>query len=156
MISKKVYFKKERDMISCNISMSLSRCNCSNDLITKYVNQQDCIPYGKSALTTLFFFITQHKFSFLIRSCDLLFYHPNNSPDLRLIWQLLISVLCPLQLTGEIFWNFICVDTHLPRIEALAYVVPHFDPLISASGDSWSYVPVFVKRCSSFSCSSSH
>ena len=72
-------------MISCNISMSLSRCNCLNDLITKYVNQQDCIPYGKSALTTLFFFISQHKFSFLIRSCDLLFYHPNNSPDLRLI-----------------------------------------------------------------------
>ena len=36
--------------------------------------------------------------------------------------QLLISVLCPVQLIGEISGDFICVDTYLPRFEALAYV----------------------------------
>ena len=27
------------------------------------------------------------------------------------------------------FWDCICVDTHLPRFEVLAYVLPHFDAL---------------------------
>ena len=36
---------------------------------------------------------------------------------------------CPVQLISEVFWDCICVDTHLPRFEALAYVLPHFDAL---------------------------
>ena len=35
----------------------------------------------------------------------------------------LISVRSPVQLIGQIF----CVDTHLPRFEELAYILPHFD-----------------------------
>ena len=35
----------------------------------------------------------------------------------------LISVGCPVQLIGEIF----CVDTHSPRFEELAYILPRFD-----------------------------
>ena len=117
--SKKVYFKRERDMISCNCSaMSLSRCNCSNDSIAKYVNQQDCIPYEKSALTTLFF-INQHKISSLTQLW-LTFLSakqfPRSETHLKTTrksmctfcvrgtrTQLLISVLCPVQLIGEIF-----------------------------------------------------
>ena len=45
----------------------------------------------------------------------------------------LLGVLCiigfPVQLKGRFFWDCICVDTHLPRFEALAYVLPHFDAL---------------------------
>ena len=117
--SKKVYFKRERDMISCNFSaMSLSRCNCSNDSIAKYVNQRDCIPYEKSALTTLFF-INQHKISSLTQLW-LTFLSakqfPRSETHLKTTrksmctfcvrgtrTQLLISVLCPVQLIGEIF-----------------------------------------------------
>ena len=39
---------------------------------------------------------------------------------------------CPVQLVREVFLrlhSFIVVDTHLPRFEALAYVLPHFDVL---------------------------
>ena len=39
---------------------------------------------------------------------------------------------CPAQLVREVFLrlhSFIVVDTHLPRFEALAYVLPHFDVL---------------------------
>ena len=43
--------------------------------------------------------------------------------------QPLFSVRYPVQLIGEISEIFICVDTHLPRFEALAHVVPHFDAL---------------------------
>ena len=125
-------------MISCNFSaMSLSHCNCSNDSITKYVNQQDCIPYEKSALTTLFF-INQHEISSLTQLW-LTFLSakqfPRSETHLKTTrksmcifcvrgtrTQLLISVLCPVQLIGEISGDFICVDTYLPRFEALAYV----------------------------------
>ena len=41
----------------------------------------------------------------------------------------LISVGCPVQLIREVFRDCICVDTHLPRFEALAYVLPHIDAL---------------------------
>ena len=34
---------------------------------------------------------------------------------------------CPVQLIREVFWDCICVDTHLPRFEVLAYVLPPFD-----------------------------
>ena len=43
--------------------------------------------------------------------------------------QPLISVRCSVQLISEIFWDCICVETHLSRYEALAYVLPHFDAL---------------------------
>ena len=43
--------------------------------------------------------------------------------------QTLISVGCPVQLIREVFRDCICVDTHLPRFEALAYVLPLFDAL---------------------------
>ena len=39
---------------------------------------------------------------------------------------------CPVQLVREVFLrlhSFVVVDTHLPRFEALAYVLPHFDTL---------------------------
>ena len=36
---------------------------------------------------------------------------------------------CPMQSKSEVFRDCICVDTHLPRFEALAYVLPHFDAL---------------------------
>ena len=32
-------------------------------------------------------------------------------------------------LISEVFWDCICVDTHLPRFEAFAYVLLHFDAL---------------------------
>ena len=63
--------------------------------------------------------------------------------------QPLISVGGPVQLIGEIFWGCICVDTQLPRFEALPYVVPQLWRS-NSRGDSWSCVPVFVKRCSFF------
>ena len=43
-----------------------------------------------------------------------------------------ISVGCPVQLISEVFWDYICVDTHLPRFEALVYVLPPFDSLTHA------------------------
>ena len=43
--------------------------------------------------------------------------------------ELLCIVGCPVQLISEVFWDCICVDTHLPRFEALPYVLPHFDAL---------------------------
>ena len=43
--------------------------------------------------------------------------------------ELLCIIGCPVQLISEVFWDCICVDTHLPRFEALAYVLPHFDAL---------------------------
>ena len=38
---------------------------------------------------------------------------------------------CPVLLIREVFFEiaFVVVDTHLPRLEALAYVLPHFDAL---------------------------
>ena len=38
---------------------------------------------------------------------------------------------CPVLLIREVFFKiaFVVVDTHLPRLEALAYVLPHFDVL---------------------------
>ena len=36
---------------------------------------------------------------------------------------------CPVQLIREAFRDCIWVDTHLPRFEAVAYVLPHFDAL---------------------------
>ena len=36
---------------------------------------------------------------------------------------------CPVQLIREVFRHCICVDTHLPRYEAITYVLPHFDAL---------------------------
>ena len=36
---------------------------------------------------------------------------------------------CPVQLIREVFRDCICVDTHLPRFEAIAYVLSHFDAL---------------------------
>ena len=46
----------------------------------------------------------------------------------------MLGVLCiigfPVQLIREVFGDCILVvDTHLPRFEALAYVLPHFDAL---------------------------
>ena len=47
----------------------------------------------------------------------------------------LCIVRCPVQLIMEVFRVCIfdvvvvVVDTHLPRFEALAYVLPHFDAL---------------------------
>ena len=47
----------------------------------------------------------------------------------------LCIVRCPVQLIREVFRVCIfdvvvvVVDTHLPRFEALAYVLPHFDAL---------------------------
>ena len=49
--------------------------------------------------------------------------------------QPLISVGYPVQIIGEIFWDCICVDKHLPRFEELAYVVPHFDALTRVVGE---------------------
>ena len=46
--------------------------------------------------------------------------------------QPLICVGCPVQLIREVFLEIafvVVVDTHLPRFEALAYVLPHFDAL---------------------------
>ena len=64
----------------------------------------------------------------------------------------------PVQSISEVFWDCICVDTHLPRFEALAYVLPHFDALthvvISVSStlifQTFAEVcySVFVKRSS--------
>ena len=39
---------------------------------------------------------------------------------------------CPVQLVREVFLrlhSFVVVDTHLPRFEVLAYILPHFDAL---------------------------
>ena len=41
---------------------------------------------------------------------------------------------CPVQLIREVFWDCVCVDTHLPRFEVLAYVLPPFDA--NSRGDS--------------------
>ena len=44
---------------------------------------------------------------------------------------------CPVQFLREVFRDcmfVVVVDTHLPRFEALAYVLPHFDAL--TRGDS--------------------
>ena len=49
----------------------------------------------------------------------------------------LISVGSPLQSVGVIFWDCICVNTHLPRFDTLAYIVPHFNALTHV------VVPVF-------------
>ena len=40
-------------------------------------------------------------------------------------------VTCAINKGGffEIAFSFVVVDTHLPRFEALAYVLPHFDEL---------------------------
>ena len=47
--------------------------------------------------------------------------------------QFLLGVLriigCPVQLLSEVFWDCICINTHLPHFEALAYILPHFDAL---------------------------
>ena len=61
----------------------------------------------------------------------------NTLHDLHNYWvggtKFLLSVLCiiecPVQLISEVFWDCISVDTRLPRFEALAYVLPHFDAL---------------------------
>ena len=42
---------------------------------------------------------------------------------------------CPVRLIRDVFFEIqfvvvVVVDTHLPRFEALAYVLPHFDALI--------------------------
>ena len=65
---------------------------------------------------------------------------------------------CPMQLISEVFWDCIGFDIHLPRSEALAYVLPHFDALthmvIRASSAfifhmfAGVYYSVFVKRSS--------
>ena len=64
----------------------------------------------------------------------------------------------PVQSISQVFRDCICVDTHLPRFEALAYVLPHFDALthvvISVSStlsfQTFAEVcySVFVKRSS--------
>ena len=41
----------------------------------------------------------------------------------------LCIIECPVQLIREVFRDCICVDTHLPRYEAIACVLPHFDAL---------------------------
>ena len=38
----------------------------------------------------------------------------------------LCIIRCPVQSISEVFWDCICVDTFLPRFEALAYVLPYF------------------------------
>ena len=38
-------------------------------------------------------------------------------------------VFCALLSEVFFFRDCICVDTHLPRYEAIAYVLPHFDAL---------------------------
>ena len=43
--------------------------------------------------------------------------------------QPLTSVGCSVQWKSEVFSDCICVDIDLPRFEALAYVLPHFDML---------------------------
>ena len=46
--------------------------------------------------------------------------------------QPLICVGCSVQLVREVFLilhSFVVADTHLPRFEALAYVLPHFEEL---------------------------
>ena len=47
---------------------------------------------------------------------------------------ILCIIGCPVQLIREFFSEIafvVVVDTHLPRFEALAYVLPHFDALTS-------------------------
>ena len=52
------------------------------------------------------------------------------------MFRVLCIIGCPVQFIREVFRNCIfvvvvvVVDTHLPRFEALAYVLPHFDELI--------------------------
>ena len=93
----------------------------------------------------------------------------NTLHDLHNYWvggtKFLLSVLCiiecPVQLISEVFWDCISVDTRLPRFEALAYVLPHFDALtrmvIRVSSAfifqtfAEVYYSVFVKR-SPFKC----
>ena len=44
----------------------------------------------------------------------------------------LCTIGCPVQLIREVFLrlhSFVVVDTHLPRFEAIAYVLLHFDAL---------------------------
>ena len=63
----------------------------------------------------------------------------------------MLGVLCiigyPVQLIREVsFRDCICVDTHLPRYEAIAYVLPHFDALTHMVFHVSSTLYVFVKR----------
>ena len=50
----------------------------------------------------------------------------------RFVLGFLCNIGCPVQLIREVFFEIafvVVVDTHLPRFEALAYVLPHFDEL---------------------------
>ena len=70
--------------------------------------------------------------------------------------QPLISVRCSVHYwvscainKGGFFWDCICVDTHLPRFEALAYVLPHFDALTHVViRVSWAFIfQTFAEVC---------
>ena len=70
--------------------------------------------------------------------------------------QPLISVGCSVHYwvscainKGGFFWDCICVDTHLPRFEALAYVLPHFDALTHVViRVSWAFIfQTFAEVC---------
>ena len=52
---------------------------------------------------------------------------------------------CPVQLIREVFRDCICVDTHLPRFEVLAYILPYFDALthVVICGDVVTFDLVF-------------
>ena len=52
----------------------------------------------------------------------------------------------PVQSIREVFRDCICVDSHLPRYEAIAYVLPHFDALTHMVIHVSSTLFVFVKR----------
>ena len=58
-----------------------------------------------------------------------------------------------MQLIRKVFWDCICIDTNLPRFEALAYVLPHLNALthvvirVSSAEVCYSvFIFIFVKR----------
>ena len=59
---------------------------------------------------------------------------------------------CPVQLIREVFRDCICVDTHLPRFEVLAYILPYFDALthVVIRVSSAFIFQTFAEVCCSF------
>ena len=50
-------------------------------------------------------------------------------------------VFCALLVPVQLIKDCICVDTHLPRFEAIAYVLPHFDALTDVVIPlSWAFI----------------
>ena len=59
---------------------------------------------------------------------------------------------CPVQLIREVFRDCVCVDTHLPRFEVLAYILPYFDALthVVIRVSSAFIFQTFAEVCCSF------